>query len=150
LKDSQLNALKQTCETTTKRSSEEELQANLFRGTPYGHPVLGTVAGIQQIALNDVKDFARGHYLRQDLTVGWVRGCVGRIARAAETGPGRAPGRKAPESGRHLGAVSEGNRGGDHPEGHPGDGDFVWPSRSKVEPRPPGFPGALVGAGLAR
>ena len=36
---------------------KERLQANLFAGTPYGHPSLGTVAGIEAITLDDVKDF---------------------------------------------------------------------------------------------
>ena len=73
LKDSQLNALKQDLRNNNEEElGKEELQANLFRGTPYGHPVLGTVAGIQQIGVNDVKEFARGHYLRQNLTVGVV------------------------------------------------------------------------------
>jgi len=68
-----------------------------------------------------------------------------RIARAAETGPGRAPGRKAPESGRHLGAVSEGKSSGDHPEGHPGDAiSFGHPSRSRPRTR---ISGALVWRG---
>jgi len=73
LKDSQLNALKQDLRNNNEEElGKEELQANLFRGTPYGHTVLGTIAGIQQIALNDVKEFARGHYVRRNLTVGVI------------------------------------------------------------------------------
>ncbi|MEW5850241.1 MAG: pitrilysin family protein [Myxococcota bacterium] len=71
LKDRQLNAL-----TTDLRSNNEEelgkerLQGNIFAGTPYGHPVLGTVAGIQAITLDDVKDHVKKAYTRANLTVG--------------------------------------------------------------------------------
>ena len=49
---------------------KERLQANIFRGTPYGHVALGTVAGINAITLDDVKQFARTMYTRASLTVG--------------------------------------------------------------------------------
>jgi zinc protease len=73
LKDQQLNALKQDLRNNNEEElGRERLQANLFRGTPYSHPVLGTVAGIQQIGLNDVKEFWREKYNRRNLTVGVV------------------------------------------------------------------------------
>ena len=34
-------------------------QGNIFAGTPYGHPVLGTVAGIEAITLDDPAAIAR-------------------------------------------------------------------------------------------
>ena len=37
---------------------KERLQTNIFRGTPYGHVALGTVAGLTPITLDDVKAFA--------------------------------------------------------------------------------------------
>ncbi|HKD42907.1 MAG TPA: pitrilysin family protein [Myxococcaceae bacterium] len=73
LKDNQLNALKQDLRNNNEEElGKERLQANLFRGTPFGHPVLGTLTGIQQIALNDAKDYWRGRYTRGNLTVGVV------------------------------------------------------------------------------
>jgi zinc protease len=71
LKDAQLNAL-----TVDLRSNNEEelgkerLQATLFRGTPYGHPVLGTVAGIGSVSLEDVKAFVARAYTAANLTLG--------------------------------------------------------------------------------
>jgi zinc protease len=73
LKDNQLNALKQDLRSNNEEElAKERLQAQLYRGTPYGHPVLGTVAGISSITLDDVKKFARAHYGRKNLTVGVV------------------------------------------------------------------------------
>ena len=47
---------RRTCAPTTRRSSARSgSRRTLFAGTPYGHPVLGTVAGIQSITLEDVR-----------------------------------------------------------------------------------------------
>lgn len=58
-----------------RRSNEEELgkerlQANVFAGTTYGHPTLGTVAGIEAITVDGVRDFVRHAYSRSNLVVG--------------------------------------------------------------------------------
>lgn len=71
LKDQQLNALTQDLRNNNEEElGKERLQENLFAGTPYGHTVLGTVAGIQAITLEDVKDFVGRAYARAGLTVG--------------------------------------------------------------------------------
>jgi zinc protease len=71
LKDAQLNALKVDLRSNNEEElGKERLQANLFAGTPYAHPVLGTVAGIEAITLADVQDFVRRAYTRGALTVG--------------------------------------------------------------------------------
>jgi zinc protease len=71
LKDQQLNALRQDLRTENEEElGKEALQAWLFAGTPYGHPVLGTVAGIEAITLDDVKAFVAAAYTRASLTVG--------------------------------------------------------------------------------
>jgi zinc protease len=56
-------------EKTLRYSSDEELgKAGLewfvFRDTRYGHPAVGTVAGLQAITLDDVRDFYAAHYAR--------------------------------------------------------------------------------------
>jgi zinc protease len=71
LKDAQKNALT----TDLKDNNEEEfgkerLQANIFAGTPYGHPVLGTLKGLEAITLDDVKAFYRQAYTQGALRVG--------------------------------------------------------------------------------
>ncbi len=44
LKEAQLNALREDLRSNNEEElGKERLQANLFAGTPYGHPVLGTV-----------------------------------------------------------------------------------------------------------
>ena len=71
LKDAQKNALVQNLRNNNEEElGKERLQEHVFAGTPYGHPVLGTVAGIDAITLDDVKDFAKKAYTRAALTVG--------------------------------------------------------------------------------
>ncbi len=71
LKDAQLNQLKEDLRSNNEEElAKERLQANVFAGTPYGHPVLGTVAGIEVITLEDVKGFIASAYTRAALTVG--------------------------------------------------------------------------------
>ncbi len=67
----QLNALVQDLRSNNEEElGKERLQSNIFRGTPYGHVTLGTVAGLRAITLEDVKGFARQMYTRANLTVG--------------------------------------------------------------------------------
>jgi zinc protease len=71
LRDRQLNALKDDLRSNNEEElGKERLQANVFAGTPYGHPSLGTVAGIEAITLEDVKAFVRSAYTRANLTLG--------------------------------------------------------------------------------
>ncbi len=71
LKDAQSNALKEDLRSNNEEElGKERLQAKIFAGTPYGHPVLGTVAGIEAITLDDVRGFIQGAYTRAALTVG--------------------------------------------------------------------------------
>ena len=48
---------------------KERLQTNIFAGTPYAHPVIGTIAGIESITLDDVKKFIRDQYTQGNLTL---------------------------------------------------------------------------------
>ncbi|MEX5745988.1 M16 family metallopeptidase [Massilia sp. X63] len=71
LKDAQKNALNLDLKDNNEEEfGKERLQANVFAGTPYGHPVLGTVKGIESITLDDVKDFYRKAYTQGALRVG--------------------------------------------------------------------------------
>ncbi|OFW25282.1 MAG: peptidase M16 [Acidobacteria bacterium RIFCSPLOWO2_12_FULL_66_21] len=71
LKEDQLNALTQDLRSNNEEElGKERLQTNIFRGTPYGHVALGTVSGINAIALADVQDFAHRMYTRANLTLG--------------------------------------------------------------------------------
>jgi zinc protease len=71
LRDAQLNALKNDLRSDNEEElGKERLQENVFMGTPYGHPVVGTVAGLEAITLDDVKAFVRSAYTRGVLTVG--------------------------------------------------------------------------------
>jgi zinc protease len=71
LKDAQRNALTEDLRSNNEEElAKERLQTNLFAGTPYGHPVVGTVAGIESITLDDVRKFIASAYCRANLTLG--------------------------------------------------------------------------------
>ena len=71
LKDAQRNALVLDLKDNNEEEfGKERLQANVFAGTGYGHPVLGTVAGIEAITLDDVKAFYAKAYTRGAVKVG--------------------------------------------------------------------------------
>jgi zinc protease len=71
LKDSQLNSLKEDLRSNNEEElGKERLQTNLFAGSAYAHPALGTVAGISAITLADVRAFLASAYSRANLTVG--------------------------------------------------------------------------------
>jgi zinc protease len=71
LKDAQMNALVDDLRSNNEEElGKERLQTNVFRGTPYAHPALGTVAGLNAITLGDVKAFVRDTYTRASLRVG--------------------------------------------------------------------------------
>ncbi len=71
LKDAQLNQLTQDLRSNNEEElGKEQLQIDIFKGTPYGHTFLGTVAGINAITLDDVRQFAKGMYTRANLTLG--------------------------------------------------------------------------------
>ena len=71
LKDAQLNALKEDLRSNNEEElGKERLQTNLFAGTPYGHPAVGTVAGLEAITLDDVRKFISSAYSRANLTLG--------------------------------------------------------------------------------
>lgn len=71
LKEQQLTALTQDLRSNNEEElGKERLQTDAFAGTPYAHPALGTVAGINAITPDDVKRFAAEHYTRGNLMIG--------------------------------------------------------------------------------
>ena len=71
LRTRQLNALTQDLRSNNEEElGKERLQTVIFRGTPYGHVALGTVAGLKAITLDDVKRFAQTMFTRANLTLG--------------------------------------------------------------------------------
>ena len=71
LRDAQRNALIQDLRSNNEEElGKERLQWNVFAGTPYAHPVPGTVAGLDAITLDDVRAFAARHYVRANRSIG--------------------------------------------------------------------------------
>jgi zinc protease len=109
LRSAQLNAL-----TIDLRSNNEEelgkewLQNRVFAGTPYGHTALGTVAGLEAITLEDVREFARRHYTAGNLEVG-VNGAAGEAVMASLSAQlGRLPGGTTARIGGIAGRMPQG------------------------------------------
>lgn len=86
LKEAQLNALRQDLRSNNEEElAKERLQANLYAGTPYGHPALGSLSGIQSIALDDVKALWKNGYTRGNALVGIAGNAPPKVkARVAE------------------------------------------------------------------
>lgn len=71
LKSVQLNNLKNSLRNNNEEElGKERLQEWVFAGTPYGHPVIGTVKGLESITLDDVKNFVKKAYTRSNVTIG--------------------------------------------------------------------------------
>jgi zinc protease len=71
VRDDLLSALVQDLrESNDEELGKERLQANVFAGTPYGHPALGTVEGLRALTLDDVRRFVATHYTRANVTIG--------------------------------------------------------------------------------
>jgi zinc protease len=71
VKEQQKNALVQDLRSNNDEElGKERLQANVFAGSAYGHPTLGTAAGIEAIELIDVKEFAARAFTAGNLTIG--------------------------------------------------------------------------------
>lgn len=75
LKANQRNELVQDLRASNDEElGKERLQATIFEGTPYGHPGLGTLAGIDSLTVDDVRTFQQGHYSRARLRLGIAGG----------------------------------------------------------------------------
>ena len=71
LKSDALNYL----ENTLRYSSDEDLGKavlynTIFRGTPYGHLPAGTIDGVKSITVEDVRNFYRKYYTRENVVIG--------------------------------------------------------------------------------
>ncbi|HET8539589.1 MAG TPA: pitrilysin family protein [Anaeromyxobacter sp.] len=147
LRDEHRNALLQDLrETNDEELGKERLQANVFAGTPYGHPVLGTVAGIDAVTLDDVKAFVRTWYTRANVTIGLggdapagllprLQAELGKLPEGTRPEPTQVAGRRP--KGYEIEIVEKEARGTAVSFGHPiavrrGDPDFLalWLARA--------------------
>jgi zinc protease len=147
LRDDQLNYLR----NTLRYASDEELakaafHAFVFEGQRLAHPPQGTVAGLQSITLDDVRDFHRRHYTRAGAVGGLGGGfddrALDRLRAALAELPAGAPApREAPPappfSGRRVLLVSKPGADSSISFGFPievrrGDPDFypLWVANS--------------------
>ena len=152
LKDAQLNALVQDLRSNNEEElGKERLQTNIFRGTPYGHVALGTVAGLNAITLDDVRQFAQDDVHAGEPHARRERRCAGRdgarrCSRALGDAARRDRRRRAwPSSGTRP----VGHRSGDPREGHARHRDLVRVS-DRRDARASGLRGAVGRPRLAR
>lgn len=85
-----------TIEKTLRYSSDEELGkaaliTTVFAGTPYGHLPIGTVEGLKNITLDDVRTFYGTHYTRETVTLGIAGGYPDSTLSALAEGLGTLP-----------------------------------------------------------
>jgi zinc protease len=74
------------------------LELFIFDGHPYRHPVAGTIAGLKNISVDDLKSFHREHFTRENITVGIIGGYPdGFEKRVKKDFESRLPGKKPPE-----------------------------------------------------
>ncbi|VXB76148.1 pitrilysin family protein [Massilia sp. 9I] len=93
LKDAQKNALVLDLKDNNEEEfGKERLQTNVFAGTPYGHPVLGTVKGIESITLDDVKNFYRQAYQQGAVRVGISGDVSDKMVASLKSALARLPG----------------------------------------------------------
>jgi zinc protease len=83
-------------QNTLRYSSDEELGKavlynTIFAGTPYGHLTAGTVGSVQGITLEDVKDFYRKHYTRENVVAGVGGGYRSAVLRELNNDLGKLP-----------------------------------------------------------
>jgi zinc protease len=109
LKDSQSNALIQDLRSNNEEElGKERLQQNIFAGTPYAHPVLGTVSGIASITLEDVRNFISRHYTTGNLTVGIAGDAPAELASALRVELSSLPAGKSPAPANFRGRMPSG------------------------------------------
>ncbi len=147
IRDEHLNALVQDLrESNDEELGKERLQANLFAGTPYRHPALGTVEGIGSVTLEDVKAFVRDLYTRANVTVGLGGDAPVTLTQRLEAELAKLPAGRRPAptnvaarrpKGIEVEIVEKDTRGAAISFGHPievrrGDADFValWLART--------------------
>lgn len=75
LKDEATNFLTVSLrEGNDEELGKERLYNIIYRGHPYGHHSVGTVSGLKNITLEDVKAFYRQHYTQANLVLGLAGG----------------------------------------------------------------------------
>ena len=104
LKEAQVNALTNDLRSNNEEElGKEQLQVDIFRGTPYGHVALGTVAGLNAITLDDVRNFAKTMYTRANLTLGVSGDVPAEMLRTVQANLGTLPeGPVAPKLAVHV------------------------------------------------
>ncbi len=92
LKSDVLNYL----ENTLRYASDEELgkavlYQEIFAGTPYGHLPVGTVTAVKSLTLDDIREFYRTHYTRDNVVVGLGGGYDADLVARLRADLGRLP-----------------------------------------------------------
>ena len=150
LKDAQLNALVQNLRSNNEEElGKERLQTNIFRGTAYGHVALGTVAGLNAITLDDVKQFAKTMYTRGESDGRDQRRRSGRNAADTPVVAGDPAGRPGSTPCGRAGHTAVRPRSGNHRERYPGDGALAG-AADRSHAIAPGFCRAVGRASVAR
>jgi zinc protease len=97
LKDEALNFLRIELRANNEEElGKEVLYLNIYRDHPYGHQNIGTIAALEALTLEDVKQFYRAHFTQGNVVIGlagkYPNGFAERVAKdfgvlSAETPP---------------------------------------------------------------
>ena len=75
LRDNSVNALRVSLRgNNDEELGKEELYNLIYKGRPYGHEDLGTVAAIEKMSLADLQGFYKRHYTQANLIIGLAGG----------------------------------------------------------------------------
>jgi len=75
VKDNSLNSLREGLRGDgDEELGKEVLYATVYRGTPYGHYIGGSVSSLEKITLDDVKQFYKRHYTQSNVIIGIAGG----------------------------------------------------------------------------
>ncbi len=89
-------------ENTLRYASDEELGKavlynDLFAGTPYGHITSGLIESVKGITLDDIKEFYKKYYTRDNVVIGLAGGYDDGLLKRVQTDLGALPAGKVPE-----------------------------------------------------
>jgi zinc protease len=92
LREAQRNALIEDLRSNNEEElAKERLQTNIFAGTPYGHTTLGTLAALDAMTLDDVRQFIRERYTRHALRLGLIGDVPDEMIASLEAGLATLP-----------------------------------------------------------
>ncbi len=98
IKSSTLNYLEKTLRYANDEAfGKEVLYQMIFKSTPYGHPEAGLIESVKSISIEDVKNFYRRYYTRNNVVIGIGGGFDKSVIKEIQTSLEKLPGGNPPQ-----------------------------------------------------